>query len=173
MGNNTAYLAGERSEVPVLRLSYIGPPDFDDAKRYVFDVYDALWFKASADWKQVTPGASATEPAAPPDGYLYTNTTTGFTYIYTNDAWAAITDTAVPTFVPDAAGDPGVAGLVPASAAGDAVAKKVLLATGAWAVNAPDFTDVVIDNAQEVASNANVAAVVAALTTMGIFTAPA
>ena len=104
MGNNTAYLAGERSEVPVLRLSHIGPPVFADAKRYVFDKYDALWYKESSAWKQVTPGASATEPASPPDGYLYTNTTTGYTYIYTNAAWAAITDTTVPTFVPDANG---------------------------------------------------------------------
>lgn len=175
MSNKPVILSsgGRARNTPVERLTTIGPPTLIGHFVACYDLYYALWAKqADNTWKQVTMGVNSTAPTGAPDKYVYRNTTTGFTYIYnkSGNTWSAITDEAVPTFTPDAGGDPGVAGLVPASAAGDAAAKKVLLATGTWANVA--FSDVTY-TPPEVAANATVATLITALDAAGIISIPA
>jgi hypothetical protein len=140
-------------KVTLQRIEAAGPPTEGQhtGRRISLDLYGALWFCSAVGdpgtWEQLTVGVAATKPTAPPDGYLVIDSADGLLYQYDANTAAYLCPSAttveahgdthvdgtdaVPDFVPDADGDPGTAGLVPAPGIGDDAAGKILV-VGGW-----------------------------------------
>lgn len=145
-----------------------GPPSVGaiEGVHLAMDAYGAYWEYNGTAWVQRSPATHSSAPTSPPTGYLWIDQANGLLKKWNGSAWLNPSETTVtahgedhvdgtddvPDFVADAGGEPGVHGLVPASAAGDAAAGKVLKADGAWGAVA--LSELTMDAAEEVADAA-------------------